>query len=126
LVKEGKLNYLVQFGRGTRWPKMAHVPTARELAPTPEDKALIELVEFPLQITYPFVAPPGVPADRAEILKTGFMKTFQDLDYLAEAQKLGFDVSPLDGEKVRSMLIKAFQTPPSVVQRYKDLLEPPK
>lgn len=125
-VKEGKLNYLVQFGRETRWPKMAHVPTARELAPTPEDKALIELVEFPLQITYPFVAPPGVPADRAEILKTAFMKTFQDPDYLAEAQKLGFDVSPLDGEKVRSMLIKAFQTPPSVVQRYKELLEPPK
>jgi tripartite-type tricarboxylate transporter receptor subunit TctC len=125
-VKDGKLNYLVQFGRETRWPKMAHVPTARELAPTPEDRALIELVEFPLQITYPFVGPPGVPADRAEILKTAFMKTFQDPDYLAEAQKLGFDVSPLDGEKVRSMLIKAFQTPASVIQRYKDLLEPPK
>lgn len=125
-VKEGKLNYLVQFGRETRWPKMSHVPTARELAATPEDRALIELVEFPLQITYPFVAPPGVPADRAEILKTAFMKTFKDPDYLAEAEKLGFDVSPLDGDKVKSMLQRAAQTPPAVIQRYKNLLEPPK
>jgi len=124
-VKEGKLNYLVQFGRETRWPKMAHVPTARELAPTPEDRALIELVEFPLQITYPFVAPPNVPKDRAEILQKAFMQTFKDPDYLAEAEKLGFDVSPLDGQKVKSMLAKASQTPPAVVQRYKDLLEPP-
>jgi tripartite-type tricarboxylate transporter receptor subunit TctC len=125
-VKEGKLNFLVQFGRETRWPKMPDVPTARELAPTPEDKALIELVEFPLQITYPFVAPPGVPADRAKILQTAFMQTFKDPEYLAEAQKLGFDVSPLDGEKVLSMLKRVSQTPPAVVQRYKDLLEPPK
>jgi tripartite-type tricarboxylate transporter receptor subunit TctC len=123
-VKEGKLNFLVQFGRETRWPKMANVPTARELAPTPEDKALIELVEFPLQITYPFVAPPGVPADRAKILQTAFMQTFKDPDYLAEAEKLGFDVSPLDGEKVLSLLKRVAQTPPSVIQRYKDLLEP--
>jgi tripartite-type tricarboxylate transporter receptor subunit TctC len=122
-VKEGRLNFLVQFGRETRWPKMPEVPTARELAPTPDDRALIELIEFPLQITYPFVAPPNVPADRADILKTAFMKTFQDPDYLAEAEKLGFDVSPLDGEKVRSMLLRAAQTPAEVIQRYKSLLE---
>ncbi len=122
-VKEKKLNYLVQFGRATRWPKMPDVPTARELAPTPEDRTLIELVEFPLQITYPFVAPPGVPADRAEILQTAFMKTFKDPDYLAEAEKMGFDVSPLDGPTVKSMLEKAAKTPPDVIKRYKETLE---
>lgn len=122
-VKEGRLNYLVQFGRETRWPKMAHVPTARELAPTPEDRALIELIEFPLQITYPFVAPPNVPADRAQILQEAFMQTFKDPDYLAEAEKLGFDVSPLDHVKVRSMLEKVSQTPPEVIKRYKETLD---
>ena len=76
-----------------------------------------------MQITYPFVAPPGVPADRAEILQTAFMKTFKDPDYLAEAEKMGFDVSPLDGPTVKSMLEKAAKTPPDVIKRYKETLE---
>jgi tripartite-type tricarboxylate transporter receptor subunit TctC len=124
-VKEGKLRFLMQFGRETRWPKMAEVPTAREAARTPADRALIELVEFPLQVTYPFVAPPNVPADRAQILRTAFMKTFEDPGYLDEAKKLGFDVSPLDAETVTGMLRRVGQSPPELIARYKAILQPP-
>jgi tripartite-type tricarboxylate transporter receptor subunit TctC len=123
-VREGKLRFLMQFGRATRWEKMPEVPTAREQAPTPGDRALIELVEFPLQVTYPFVAPPNVPADRAAILKTAFMKTFQDPEYIEEGTKLGFDISPLDGDTVRGMIGRLAQTPPDLVQRYKAILQP--
>jgi tripartite-type tricarboxylate transporter receptor subunit TctC len=35
----------------------------------------------------PFVAPPGVPKDRLEILRKAFAATFKDLEFLAEAKK---------------------------------------
>jgi tripartite-type tricarboxylate transporter receptor subunit TctC len=113
----------VQFGRETRWGKMPDVPTARELATNPQDRALLELVELPFRVTYPYVAPPNVPKDRVQVLQTAFMKTFQDPDYLQEAKKLDLDVSPLDGTTVRGMIARLAQSPPELIARYKAILE---
>ena len=38
-LERGMLRYLMQFGHETRWKGLPDVPTARELARTPEDKA---------------------------------------------------------------------------------------
>jgi tripartite-type tricarboxylate transporter receptor subunit TctC len=122
-VRDGRLRFLLQFGRETRWAKMPEVPTARELASSPEDRAMLELVELPFRITYPYVAPPNVPADRAAVLQTAFLKTFRDPEYLAEAKKLDLDVSPLDGPTVRSMIARLAQSPPELIARYKAILE---
>jgi len=122
-IREGKLRFLLQFGRETRWGRMPDVPTARELASNPQDRAMLEMVELPFRVTYPYVAPPNVPADRAQVLQTAFMKTFQDPDYLIEAQKLDLDVSPLDGATVRGMVARLAQSPAELVARYKAILD---
>jgi tripartite-type tricarboxylate transporter receptor subunit TctC len=122
-VKEGRLRFLLQFGRETRWAKMPDVPTARELATNPQDRAMLELVELPFRVTYPYVMPPGVPADRTAILQKAFMQTFEDPEYLKEAVKLDLDVSPLDGKTVRGMIARLAQSPPELIARYKAILE---
>ena len=122
-IREGKLRLLLQFGRETRWARMPEVPTARELASNPQDRAMLELVELPFRVTYPYVAPPNVPADRAQVLQTAFMKTFHDPEYLIEAKKLDLDVSPLEGAVVRDMIARLSQSPPELIARYKGILE---
>ena len=122
-LKEGRLRFLLQFGRETRWPRMPDVPTARELAATPQDRAMFELVELPFRVTYPYVMPPNVPPDRAAIMQKAFMQTFADPEYLKEAVKLDLDVSPLDGTTVRSLIARAAQSPPELIARYKAILE---
>ena len=69
------------------------------------------------------VAVRNVPADRAQVLQTAFMRTFQDPDYLMEAKKLDLDVSPLDGGTVRGMISRLAQSPPALIARYKAILE---
>ena len=122
-VQEGRLRFLLQFGRETRWGRMPDVPTARELARNPQDRAMLELVELPFRVTYPYVMPPNVPADRAAIMQKAFMQTFEDPDYLVEAKKLDLDVSPLDGATVRDMIARLAQSPPELIARYKAILE---
>ena len=122
-IKENRLRFLIQFGRENRWEKMPDVPTARELTTSPEDRALIELVELPFKVTYPYVAPPNVPKDRVQVLQSAFMKTFQDPEYLEEGKKLALDVSPLDGPTVQTMIARLAQLPPSLIARYKAILE---
>jgi tripartite-type tricarboxylate transporter receptor subunit TctC len=87
---------LLQFARATRHPDLPDVPTARELAPGDAARELIMFAEAPLlTMARPFAAPPGVPAERAQALQAAFLAAHRDPGFLAEAGKLGIDISPL-------------------------------
>ena len=95
---------LVQFGRKTRVDDLPDVPTARELALNPSARDLINLVEIPFELSRPFAAPPGVPADRAKILQTAFRDAHRDPQFLAEAKNLDLDISPIGPDEVLTAL----------------------
>jgi tripartite-type tricarboxylate transporter receptor subunit TctC len=121
-LNQGKLRFLMQFGHETRWKGLPDVPTARELAKTAEDKALLELAELPFLMARPFLAPPGVPPALADILKKAFMDAHRDADYLREAAAMKIDVSPLSGDEIAKIVARIAKTPPAVVARYNAIL----
>jgi tripartite-type tricarboxylate transporter receptor subunit TctC len=118
----GKLRFLVQFGHDTRWQGLPDVPSAHELARTPDDRALIALAELPLKMARPFIAPPDLPPARAAILKEAFMATQRDPAYLRDASELQVDISPLAGEEIAQILQRLARSPPDLIRRYKDIL----
>jgi tripartite-type tricarboxylate transporter receptor subunit TctC len=113
-----KIRPIIQFGRATRLPELADVPTGRELVKGADDLALLEFAEQPFFIALPFMAPPGIPADRAKALQDGFMQTMADPAFVEGALKLQLDLSPIDGKTVREMIEKAAATPKPVLERY--------
>lgn len=108
---------MLQFGRSTRHPDFPDAPTARELAATEWAKAVIGLMETPYMLARPFVAPPGVPADRAKALQDAFIKTNADPSYLEEGQRLKLDMSPV-GPDQAAALIAALSAAPSDLLGY--------
>lgn len=123
LGKRGFMRPLMQFGRRDRHHLLMDVPTARELAASPEDLALIEMLEMPFFLARPYAAPPGVPHERAAILVKAFMATHKDKDYLHDAKKQKMDVSPIDGEDIREMLTRMADVSPAVIGRYKQIAD---
>jgi tripartite-type tricarboxylate transporter receptor subunit TctC len=121
-IKQGRLRFLVQFGR-KRWSGLPDVPTAHELAQSPDDEALIDLAEVPLLLARPYLAPPKIPAAATAILRKAFMATQADPDYLADNEKMKSDVSPLSGEDVQQLVERIGQTSPALVARYKAAVE---
>jgi tripartite-type tricarboxylate transporter receptor subunit TctC len=122
LWKEGKLRALVQFGRTTRLPSLADVPTARELVTDPEDRALLEFAEIPFFMALPYAAPPNIPADRAKILRDAFMKVARDKTFQEELAKSGIIADPVDSDAVMAVIAKGAQTPMKVRERFSRLL----
>jgi tripartite-type tricarboxylate transporter receptor subunit TctC len=118
-LAQGRLRYLMQLGHETRWKGLPDVPTARELAPTPQDRTLLELAEIPFLMSRPFLAPPGIPPAQASVLTRAFMSAHQDPDYLREAKEMQLDVSPMAGEDIARLMTRIAQTPPAVIARYK-------
>ena len=113
---------LLQFGRLTRHPDLADVPTARELVKDPAELALLEFAEIPFFLALPFVAPPNIPADRAQALQTAFMKMVADPLFLEDAERSKFEISAIDGKAVRALVQKMADTPKDVVKRYSDMV----
>jgi tripartite-type tricarboxylate transporter receptor subunit TctC len=112
---------IVQFARSTRLPELSDVPTGRELLKDPKDLALLEFAEQPFFMALPFAAPPGVPAERVKALQDAFMAMTTDPAYLAGAQKLSLDTSPIDGDAIRELLLRSAATPKDVIAHYNQI-----
>jgi tripartite-type tricarboxylate transporter receptor subunit TctC len=117
---------LLQFGRTTRLKELADLPTGRELTNDTNALALIAFAELPFFMALPFAAPPDIPADRAAALQTAFMAMCRDPAFLDEAEKIGFDVSPIDAAEVQRLLARSAATPRDVIERYSALGDQPK
>jgi tripartite-type tricarboxylate transporter receptor subunit TctC len=71
----------------------------------------------------PYVAPPGVPADRLAILRKAFEATMKDKAFLAEAEKLQLDIDAISAEEVTQLVREAVNAPASVVAKAKAAIE---
>jgi tripartite-type tricarboxylate transporter receptor subunit TctC len=119
----GPMHVLVVFGRQTRHPSFPDAPMASELAKTPADKRMIEILEAPYQLSRPYAAPPGVPVDRAKALRAAFLAANKDPQYLAEANKLKIDVSPISGDQVLALIDRIAATPSDQLKSVEKLIQ---
>jgi tripartite-type tricarboxylate transporter receptor subunit TctC len=119
---DGPMRALVQFARATRHPDFPGVPTARELAENESSRALIELAEIPYLMARPFVAPPGVPADRAAALQAAFLSVHRDPQFLAEVAQLKIEVSAVGGEEVLRAIDRIAGAPAALLDRLRRIL----
>jgi tripartite-type tricarboxylate transporter receptor subunit TctC len=122
LKGDSDMQVLLQFARLTRHPQFPDVPTARELAPNPHARALIELAELPYRLSRPFAAPPGLPPERAKALEEAFLAVHKDPQYLDEAMRLKIDVSPIDGAEVLQAINGIAGAPRDLLDTIKKLL----
>lgn len=123
-IRDKKLNFLVQLGL-EKHPDAMHVPLALDLIPDQAGKQLMRVLVAPQNITRPYLAPPGVPADRAKEVRAAFMAALTDPALVAEFQKvMGEGPSPTSGEDMQKLLEDMYSTPPEVVARLKAILKP--
>ncbi len=93
--------------------ELPKVPAIPDVAKTQEQQQLLRFgYAVPGQFARPFVVPPGVPQDRVEALRTAFMKTLEDKDFLADAEKSKLSVDPITGDQL-SKLIQEYLTMPA-------------
>lgn len=113
-----EVRVLLQFGRTMRHPLLPDVPLATELTRDKDALDIIAFTEAPLHMALPFLAPAGIPADRASALKTAFMAMVKDREFLADAERSKLDITPIDGDQVRAIIASMAATPRTVIERY--------
>ena len=115
-IDERKINVLIQLSL-SKHRDITDVPLITDLATTSEQKQIIKLIFARQVMGRPFLAPPGVPADRAEALRKAFMDTMNDKDFLADAEKSQFEITPVSGERVQQLVSDIYQTPADIARK---------
>ena len=95
-------------------PEIAAVPLATDLV---SQLQIIRLLLASQAIARPFVAPPEIAADRKSALIAAFDATMRDADFLAEAQKLNFEIHPVSAATIDALLAEVYATPKDVLSR---------
>jgi tripartite-type tricarboxylate transporter receptor subunit TctC len=85
-IKNNKIRVLAQMSL-EKHPDMPDVPLIMDFTDDPDDKKALEVIFARQVMGRPFVAPPGVPADRVKALRDAFMAVMNDPAYLADANK---------------------------------------
>jgi tripartite-type tricarboxylate transporter receptor subunit TctC len=116
---EKKLNILVQLAF-KKAPDLPDVPLIIDAAQNEEQRQILKLVFSRQVVGRPFVAPPGIPADRKEALRLAFDQTMKDADFRSEAQKNGLEISSVSGADVDSLISELYRMPPEVIAKARD------
>src|SRR5947209_5251050 len=115
---------IVQYGP-EKLAELPDVPFAPDLVASDDDKLLMQAAFAPLTLGRPFLAPPGVPVERLAALHEAFAATMADPDFLAEGEKLGIGLTaPRAGAQIQAVMERAYQSPPRVIDRLRQLNVP--
>ena len=121
-IRDKKIKFLLRYSGDPGQPGLEGVPLAEDLTANADDKLLLQIVATPFVLGRPMLAPPGVPADRAVVLKKALYDTFIDADFRADCDRQKLDCSsPSSGDETAALIARTYGAPAKVKKHLLDL-----
>jgi tripartite-type tricarboxylate transporter receptor subunit TctC len=121
LLDDNAINVTLQIGL-QKDKALPTVPLIMDLTDDPLKLAALKLIVSRQTMARPFAAPPGVPAERARLLRDAFDATMRDAEFLEDAKRLNLDVAAVDGAELEALLTENYAAPSAVVKLATELL----
>jgi len=121
-LRDGSINIIAQLAPSKMPEVPASVPLVKDYVASNDDKKVLDLIFVSTILARPYIAPPGVPADRVRALRGAFMATMKDPEFLAETGKLQLNISPSTGEEMERIVADAYAQPDAIVQKVRRAL----
>lgn len=121
LVADKQIRVFVQVAL-EKHPDFPDVPLVTEFTKSADSREQLEFALSFLLMGRPYVAPPGVPADRVKLLRDSFMQTLASPEFLQEAKRVNLDISPMTGEEIHALLDRQYKTSPALVEKVRAMM----
>jgi tripartite-type tricarboxylate transporter receptor subunit TctC len=121
-LSDGKVTVLVQLGVEKAANIPAGIPLGLDLAKTPDDRQVLEVLCAPSATGYPDFMGPGVPQDRIAAVRNAYEQSLKDPEFLADVQRQGLDLDPISAAEITDTVRGIYALPPAAVERARDLL----
>lgn len=120
-LASGKLVAIMQVGSKPH-PVFGKAPLMSDFARNDEERQIIDFLFGTIDISRPFAVAPEVPAERVAILRDSFWKAANSAELKADADKAGYEITPMTGEQTAEAMKKALTVPKAISDKGKALL----
>ena len=125
-LAEKKVRLLLQLGLAkSPNPVLRDVPLVLDVAQNAEQRSIFQVLMGMKTMGRPFFIAPGVPKDRADAIRTAFMKTMSDPAFLAEAEKTLGQIDPLSGPEMQKIITDVHALPADVISKAREAVKAP-
>ena len=116
-LRNKKIRLVLQIGLRPH-PQLPDVPTVLDIARSPEQKAVLQLVLAQQLIGRPIMGPPDMPAERLATLRKAFDAMMRDPAFMAEAERGKIEINePMGGEAVRQAVEALHNADPALIKK---------
>jgi tripartite-type tricarboxylate transporter receptor subunit TctC len=121
-LKDGSINILAQLAPQKMPEVPASVPLVKDYVTNDDDKKVLDIIFISTILARPYIAPPGIPAERVKALREAFMATMKDPEFLADTSKLQLSIDPTSGEEMEQIVRDAYALPEAVILKVRKAL----
>jgi tripartite-type tricarboxylate transporter receptor subunit TctC len=121
-VLRKRIVVLVQLSL-SKHPDLPNVPLIMDLAKTDEQRAIFRMIFARQTMGRPYAAPPALPEDRLKALRKAFMDTMTDKEFLYDAEQNKFEINPVDGDRLETLVKEVYGTPSDVLRKVAKMMQ---
>jgi tripartite-type tricarboxylate transporter receptor subunit TctC len=122
LYQSKAINVALQLAN-QKLAELPDTPSILEVARDAEQKSALKLIVSRQMMARPYVAPPGIPPERLQALRSAFDATMTDPAFLADAQRQDLEVRPVSGREADALINEIYASPPAVVKLAIDVMK---
>lgn len=112
---------IIDIPKGAKHPRLGHLPEIESFAKSPREVKLVTTWRTFRLLGSPYVAVPGTPKERVEVLEEAMRKVLKDADFHREYKKIvGDEVEPVTAEQLTKE-IREMPRDPEVIDLVKAL-----
>lgn len=119
LEPDSEIKILYQIAR-KKHPDLPNVPLVSEMAQTETQRQAANLLGARLVMGRPYVAPPGVPADRLAALRQAMTDMANDPEFLADASNQSLAIEYADHQEMLDFYREVYEAPQEVIEFVED------
>jgi tripartite-type tricarboxylate transporter receptor subunit TctC len=121
-LSDKKIRLLLQLDLKKN-PDLPDVPLILDLARNSEERQVFEMLASMKALGRPYFVAPEVPQDRADALRTAFMQTMKDPDFLADAKKSLGKIDPVSGADMKEVVTRVNSLPAAITEKARDAIK---
>ena len=121
-VKDKIVSVLVQLGVKKSPDIPADIPLGLDLARTPADRQVLEVLCAPGATGYPSFMGPGVPKDRVEAIRAAYVLAMKDPEFVELVRRQNLDLDPIGAAELTDIVRGIYAMPEATVERARHLL----
>ncbi len=115
-IEQKKIRLLSQIAFA-KHPDLPDIPLLSDFASSEEARRILKFLAARQVMGRPYFAPPDLPTDRAAALRRAFMDTLQDPEFLAEADRIKLEITPVPAARIEALLAELYAMPVPIVRK---------